>query len=625
MNRYVLLFLVIAGCFLLPCMSSQLYAQHGDEPKVVTLAPVVVTAEQILEYVKNHPQNVAVLGRKEIKDRNFLELGEAIASMPGVDVRQGSGSMGARVIIRGGGGTGSVSILVDGRPVNSSQYGGVDLSSIPMEAVDKVYVFKPPVPVWLGPGSSAGAVNIVTRGLEENSLKKKNRGRLQMRGGSYGAGDIRGTYIITQDRGKLILTAGGGHKDGKRPNSDRDSGDLSFNWSGKNKSMTKYDLNCRYYHNYHGCAGPVDNSTPDARQRYQKGSLDFQMDGIMGDASDFSVKTYVDMEDLKDRSQTGGTSTLEGYKIGMSGENIWSGNEGWAMRLGGLAETNGVDHNISGSHHREKVSIHMQYDREIHDFTITLGIRGEYTNDFGWFPALRGGVSYPLGPKTLLKANGGYSVNVPTFNQLYQPSHGSIDQVRGNPDLDEENVYSCDLGLEHNFSKDVALNITLFRTDTRDYITYQRGVDLIYRPVNISRAYKQGVELFLTSEISKTVSVDISYVYQNTEDEDRDDELYYSPQHNIKITGKYHLPTGTKVETILKTVSRRYSSSGAGGAYKLDGYSVVNLKIIQPVPVEIFSGEFFVHLYNLFDTDFESHAGYPDDGFIFTAGLNVNF
>ena len=83
----------------------------------------------------------------------------------------------------------------------------------------------------------------------------------------------------------------------------------------------------------------------------------------------------------------------------------------------------------------------MQHDREIHDFTISLGIRGEHTNDFGYFPALRGGISYPLGWETLLKANGGYSVNVPAFNQLYQPSHGSIDQMRGNPDLDEEEVY----------------------------------------------------------------------------------------------------------------------------------------------------------------------------------------
>ena len=86
----------------------------------------------------------------------------------------------------------------------------------------------------------------------------------------------------------------------------------------------------------------------------------------------------------------------------------------------------------------------------------------------------------------------------PTDNELYQPSHGSIDQVRGNPDLSEEDIYSYDLSLEHRFGKKTVFNATLFRTDTRDMIIYLRDENRIYHPNNISRAYKQGVEIFLT-------------------------------------------------------------------------------------------------------------------------------
>ena len=631
-NRHLALFFSLLpffiGCLLFFLLSAPLLAEDYStrvEGQVQRLAPITVTAERIPQYVKNHPQNVVVMNQEEIKKRNFLEVGEALASMPGVDVRQSSGSMGTKISIRGGG-SGSVLILVDGRPLNSSQYGGVDLNTIPVEIVKQVMVFKPPVPVWLGQGSTAGAVNIVTVSPTRSTSKKsKNKGRFKIRGGSYGTANASCTYTVPQDQGSIMLTAGGGHKDGKRPNSDRDSGNFSFNWSKKSQVQTKYDLNVRYYQTEHGSPGPTDNETPNARQKYRKGSLDFHTDGLIGDTGEFSMKWYADIKDLKDRADDGRISTLENCKYGMKGETIWSHEERGALRLGGLLEKNEVEHDISGDHHREKASLHLQHDREIYDFTISFGLRGEHSSDFGYFPAGNIGLSYTVGQNTLFKTNAGYSVEIPTFNQLYQPSHGSIDQVRGNPDLSEEEIYSYDLSLEHSFSKKTIFNATLFRTDTRDMITYLRDENLIYHPDNISRAYKQGVEIFLTSKWQGNISLDLSYIYQDTENKETNKDLPYSPRHNAKLTGKFVLPTGTKIEAIFKALSRQYSSPGTVQSKKLDSYCVVNLKTIHPILIKSLPCEIFVHINNLFDTDFESHADYPDDGFRFIAGMNMNF
>ena len=626
--HFSLLFIIIVsfGCFLFSC---PVFAEHGPIPvqsQVHTLTPITVTAEQIFEYVKSHPRNVVVLNQNEIKDRNFLELGEALDSMSGVDVKQRGGGMGTKITIRGGGGSGPVLILIDGRPINSSQYGGVDLNSIPVDIVKKVVVFKPPVPVWLGPGSSAGAVNIVTITTPGNaSDEKKNNGRLKMNAGSYGASNISTNYILPQANGQIRLAAGGGHKDGKRTNSDRDSGNFSFNWSKESQSRTQYSLNGRYYHTAHGSPGPTDNPTPDARQRYQKGSLDFQVDGFMGDTAEFSLKSYADMEHLKDKAQAGDESTLKVHKFGMSGENIWSGEADWALRFGGLLEQNRVEHDISGNHRRDKFSLHVQHDREIDDCTLTIGLREDYTNDFGWFSGMSAGLSHEIGPSTLVKINAGYSVNVPSFNQLYQPSHGSVDQVRGNPNLTEEKIYSYDLSLEHKFGPDVTVSSAFFRTDTKDLIAYQRGTDLIYSPANISRAYKQGLEFLLKSEWTKKMSTDLNYIYQDTKNKASGCKLAYSPKHNTKITVKFVLPAKTKIETILKCISSQYSSPNTAQSEKIDSYCVVNLKIIQPVIIRSCQSKIFVHFDNLFDTDFESHAGYPDDGFRFICGVIMDF
>jgi vitamin B12 transporter len=629
MTRYFPLYSVVICCFICLLVSTPLRAQHGSVPvedQVQTLAPITVTAKKVFEYVKNHPQNIVIMNQKEIKDRNFLEAGEALDSMPGVEVRERSSGIGTKISIRGGGGSGPVLILVDGRPINSSQYGGVDLSNIPIETIKEIVVFKPPVPVWLGPGSSAGAVNIVTSGYSERtSEKKKNDGRLKMNGGSYGTANIGTTVIIAKDRGQTKFSAGGGHTDGKRTNSDRDSGNFSFGWSKKSRSEIQYDFDGRYYYTEHGCPGPRDNPTPDARQRYQKGSLDFLVKGFSGDTSEFSLKSYLDMEDLTDRSQAGDESSLEVYKIGMNGENIWSDDEGRALRLGGLLEKNRINHDISGDHQRNKFSLHVQHDRKLEDVTISTGLRGDYTNDFGWFPGLSAGLSYAIGPDTLIKGNAGFSVNVPSFNQLYQPSHGSIDQVSGNPELSEEDIYSFDLGLENKFTPDITVNTALFRTNTKDLIAYQRGVDLIHRPVNISHAYKQGLEFLLKLNWTRYISMDLNYIYQHTKNKKTGNKLAYSPEHSVKLTGKWELLARTRIETIVKCVSDQYSSPDTPQKEKINAHCVVNLKIIQPMIIKSFPIEIFVHFYNLFDTDFESHAGYPDDGFKFLSGMNINF
>ncbi|MBU1056038.1 MAG: TonB-dependent receptor [Proteobacteria bacterium] len=618
-------------CFLLClCLANTIYAQQDsdtDDAVVYKLGTVYVTTERLSEYVKNHPQNVVQIDRNEIIKRNFLEVGEVLDSMPGVDVTQSQGSMGARISIRGGGGSGSVLVLIDGRPINSAQYGGVNLGSIPLEIVKSITVFKPPVPVWLGPGGAAGVVNIVTKGSSgRNSEKKENYARVKINGGSYGTANISAAYMVHQDQGKVLFTTGAGHKDGKRSNSDSDSGNASFNWQTEGQSGIRYDLNGKYYHSYHGSPGPTDNPTPDARQRYQKGAMDFHVNNIRDDTREYKVKTYLDIEDLNDESQSGVRSTLDARKAGISGETIWTPENGFcALRLGGLVETNRVDHNLSGDHHREKVSLHIQHDQEFNNFTASLGVRGDHTNDFGEFPAFTAGLSYALGANTTVKTNAGYSVETPSFNQLYQPSHGSIDQVRGNPDLDEEKIYSFDLGMEHKIRKDTIFNASLFRTNTSDLIIYQRGNDHIYRPVNISRAYKQGVELALKSELTKNISTDLSYIYQDTKNKETGGELSQAPHHNFKITGKFVLPTKTKIETIFKAVSSQYSSPDTPQEQKLDSYAVVNLKVIHPLALMSWPCEVFVHVDNLFDTDYEHHAGYPDDGFRFLAGMNINF
>ena len=591
----------------------------------VTLDQITVVSKKIDDYIQKNPNQVVSMDDKEITRRNFLEVYEVLGSMSGVDVRRGSSGMGARISIRGGGGSGSVLVLLDGRPMNSGQFSGVDLGSIPMEIIKKITVFKPPVPVWLGPGSSAGAIYIETKGGKKASAATSS-GRIRTSVASFGGFDLNGSWKLSREKSNLLLAAGYGHRDGNRENSQRDKGHFSFNWDKETKDLLSIQVNGKYYLSDHGISGPTYNPTPNASQRYEKGSLDMKVKGLLGEAFDYEVKTFVDLIGLEDFSNSGEKSTLDSFSSGVGGELFWSDlDEKNEFRLGTLFKNEEVDHTLTGNHDRSQISIHGVHTLKLEPVILTAGVRGDYFNDFYFSPAGNLGLSYEMLPELILKTNVGYSTNVPSFGQLYQPSHGAIDQVRGNPDLKEEKITSYTVGIQKHFKKKSDMELTFFRTDSRDLIKYQRGIDLISRPENIDNAWKQGVEATLKYKFGPLLSLDFNHIWQKTENEDNKKELSYAPEHTFKATVKSKLATGTRLESTLRAYTSQYTDTDNTDDETIHGYATVDAKMIQPVTLAGYSGDVYLHLINLFDRDYASHYGYPDDGIRFVFGLNINF
>lgn len=610
-------YLIVLTCIFL--LTTNCFAADPQE-----LSAIVVTGEKLESYAHKNPSQVVVMGSKEIESRNFLAVGEALGSMSGVEVSRTSSGLGSRIAIRGGGGSGSVLVLIDGRPAATMQYGGVDLSSLPIEMVKKIIVFKPPVPVWLGPGSAAGAIYIETKKSAARK-KKPTSARVRVFGGSFGQVAASGSIKTGWDGGHdLMIAGGGGHKDGKRDNSQYDQGHLSLNY-GKKADLMDVQLNGRVFVSEHGSAGPTYNPTPNASQKYEKGSLDLKVKGEAGKSVDYEVKTFVDVKSLTDESNSGFVAELDQLSAGVGTDLFFAVGEEDEFRMGFSGKHDQVDHTLSGDHDRTLVSLNGVYNFRLGAFKFSTGLRGDYATDFDACPGGHVGISYEAATGTLFKVNAGYSENIPSFGQLYQPSHGSIDQVRGNPDLKKEQIVSTNIGLIQTFDAGHELEISFFRTDTSDLIKYVRGTDLINRPVNISNAWKQGVEASAKIKFTAQTRLSLSYVWQKTENEDNGKELGYAPRHLVKAAINTTLPIKTKIELSAKAVSAQYTDLDNTESQRLDDYVCFNAKIIQPFVLFGHKTEIFVHLNNLLDTDFAVHYGYPDDGFRWVCGCNINF
>lgn len=601
------------------------HGSHGDPNGAApaVMEAITVTAERISEYIQNHPQDVSVMRREDIQERNFRSVEETLGAMPGVEVRSSAG-MGSRISIRGSGKTGGVLVLLNGRPLNSSQYGGADLSTIPIDIVSSVAVFKPPVPVWLGAGASEGVISILTH---ETAVSEKAKNRASVSAGSWGFVEASAGREIPLDKGSVMVTAAGSHKDGKRENSDGDKGDVSLHWDHATAGDVRFDVNARYYLSEYGSAGPTDNSTPDARQHYEKGSFDAKAKGFLGESGEYDLQTYADRVALTDESQSGFTSDLTEVKVGLKGDTTWSDeSELWTLRLGGILEHDDVDHTLSGEHQRVTAGGHAQFDHRFGALTATAGLRLDHTDDFGLNPGASGGLSYALTENLLIRGNTGYTVTVPNFGQLYQPAHGSIDQVRGNPDLDEEKIFSHDLGLEYRLRKDRVFQVTLFRSDTHDPIVYRRGPDLVFQPDNADRAWRHGLELTGRYTWDMGLSLDLSAILQDSENRDTGKELAYTPRCTVKGTLRYTIPRwDTRLEAVLRHEGERYGESEGREDMRLNDYATMDLKILHPFMLSGVKCEAWLHLFNLLDRNFEVHYGYPDDGRRFVTGLNLNW
>lgn len=100
---------------------------------VYELEGVVVTATKIEESTEKVPASISVVTAKEIKDRGYQSVAQALGQEPGVYLSPvANGGISLR-----GFASSDILVLVDGQPVNSGWNGSVDWTMIPVENIKR--------------------------------------------------------------------------------------------------------------------------------------------------------------------------------------------------------------------------------------------------------------------------------------------------------------------------------------------------------------------------------------------------------------------------------------------------------------------------------------------------------
>ena len=129
-----------------------------------------------------------------------------------------------------------------------------------------------------------------------------------------------------------------------------------------------------------------------------------------------------------------------------------------------------------------------------------------------------GAVLSPL-PWLRLRANAGRAYRLPNFDELFHPDQGFI---RGNPDLEPEDAWNFDAGVELELAQlgplaDARLVAGYFRREIDDAIVWVLRSPTTLAPINTGEATSQGVELTLSFRVTDYMRVWLNHTELDSE------------------------------------------------------------------------------------------------------------
>ena len=153
---------------------------------------VVITATRFPDAKRDLPVGVTIITADDIQQSASSNLAEVLAQFGLVHIRDNSGTPNQQVDLRGFGitGTENTLVLVDGVRLSENELVTPQLSSIPLDSIERVEILRGSGAVLYGAGAAGGTVNIITRKPKAGETRAYGLGRF----GGWGTQEFRAGY-----------------------------------------------------------------------------------------------------------------------------------------------------------------------------------------------------------------------------------------------------------------------------------------------------------------------------------------------------------------------------------------------------------------------------------------------
>jgi|GEM_PF-543194 len=544
---------------------------------VIEMEEVLVTATRERSLLSRVPVSASVISKADLQNRNPLTLGDALQEIGGSFVKSYGIIGGIEGISLRGSSSEQVLVLWDGQRLNSPLNGGIDLSTLSLQSVEKIEIVQGAYSSLYGADAMAGVVNLITR---KPALGGKLAGSAHTVFGSYGFQrqelDLSQrlgswSYLLsansTKSEGNFEYTdkavIGARPKELRRQNSNYASKALFGKVAWDLGASTRTELQSEYSELDRGAPGSLIYPTTEGRQNDRNTRVHFDLKStpisyLTLQASSHYHANRIHYGDKNPFFPTDSQNDVDSYGANVQG-NLKIASQTLMAGASSLRESaHGSD---VGVRKRKSLAafLHGEFQWDslppMDELQVTLmpSIRFDDFSDFGQVTNPTIGIliakngEIPFG----LRANWGRSFRAPTMNDLYWPENPF---TAGNPQLKPETARSYEAGLRSGIPglKGMEIDVCYFGKNIEDLIQWSANASTgQWKPDNISSARIKGTEVSISSrDLINNLSAELHYTWLDAKNQSgvsafRTKQLPYRPEHTASGIGTFQLGKST--------------------------------------------------------------------------------
>ncbi len=527
------------------------FSVSAEEMPVYSLDAIVVTANRTPEKQIDTNANVSVVTSKEIEERHYNDVDQAIKNVPGVFIdNHGAGSQGYNsdaVYING---SNNVVILVDGirKNTNGNTFSNSNISDmVAMDSIDHIEVLKGSASTLYGSDAQGGVINIITKKAKEDGVRTTFRT-------SFGNADKEKYTLYNEGKeGQVFwnVEAGkelqGEYKDGwgrkviNHLNAEHYNVKLGYDLGNDSNVILNYE---KYKSDYTMPSYGSNTKTPSSGTKNNDSiSLQYQAklsDHITNQFSIYRNKTALDnTPDMNWAMKMKTTGISDQVTYAMGNQTITGGFDWYKDEIPYALDDTG--HSVMGKH-VNNLAFYLQDKIDLNNqWNITPGVRIDHHSEFGTHASPSLSIGFKQNENTNYYVNYKTFFVAPNMYQLYAgPYIGYGDTPVGNPNLKPQEGNTIEFGINHQFSNTLTGTFNIFHTHAKNIITGDSDEHYNnYHYFNGGKANINGFSLTLNKEISQHWNAGIGYSYLHISKLSSTHE----PDQNINING--YLPEST--------------------------------------------------------------------------------
>lgn len=581
----------------------------GDQP------PITVTATGLVTDIHNTGQSVTVIHQWEIESVQGADIARVLSRAPAVTlIRNGPLGSFTGVSVRGAASE-QLLVLIDGVRVadQASPSSGFDFGTLLASNVATIDLLRGANSTIWGADALAGVLDVSTRGRGGLSASLEYGARDTLTASASGAVDGGGYYLGLN--GTALRTDGfsaaasGSEPDGLRQFALGGSGFVDVSPNLEAFVTARYAEGDLEIDGFPAPLFALADSFETQMTRQYSGAV-----GLNYYGQDLTLRASYGLSDTERQNADavfGPTFASDGHTDSVTLRGEWRAIGGLTLAFGGEHQWSSYETDFDN---REDVRItggYLQAGWVLGDLAAHAGARVDDHELFGSEVSFGGDVSYGFGGGWRAKASVGEGFKAPTLFQLFSDF--------GNEGLRPERSVSYDLGVElGRRGQGTHFALTGFRRDSEDLIGFascfgSSAPICATRPFgyydNTARARAQGIEIEGGAQLAEGFRVAGHYALIDTEDRTTGNDLARRPRHAATLFADYEAPFGLKLGGDVRIVGESFDN--AGNTVRLDGYELVDFR----AAFEVYEGiELFGRVENVFDTDYQTAAGYGSPG-----------